>query len=77
LWIDESETPNPELDQYEWESCDAGGKRMRISDPGDEGMRLVAFEQQGTHVRIWSDLERRQLLDLAGSLVPASQVTGG
>jgi hypothetical protein len=72
LWIYESDTPDPDSSQLEWERFEQEGKPMWISDPGNEGMRVLAFEQQGTHVKIWSDLDRGQLLDLAMSLVPAS-----
>jgi hypothetical protein len=71
LWINESDTPDPDSSGLEWERVEQEGKPLWISDPGEEGMRVVAFEQQGTHVKIWSDLDRSQLLDLALSLVPA------
>ena len=73
LWFHESTSPDPELQQYEWESVICNGKRVRISDPGNDGMRIVFLEQMGTHVAIWSDLKREQLLELAASLLPAKR----
>ena len=72
LWIHQAATPNPELDEFEWENAVSNGKSMRISDPGGKSIRIVALVQEGTHVEIWSDLERKQLLDLAASLAPAT-----
>lgn len=72
LWMNECGTADPdELNGYEWERVEREGKPMCISDPGAEGMRVVLVEQGGTHVTIWSDLDRERLLDLAASLVPA------
>jgi hypothetical protein len=39
-------------------------------------MRLLALEQDGTHVTIMSDLDLTQLLDLATSLKPARSASG-
>lgn len=76
LSIIQGRGPDPGLDQCEWERIDLAGdvlKDLRISDPGgDSGDRLVAFEQEGTHVVIQSDLDRERLIDLATSFVPAS-----
>lgn len=67
--------PDPRLDKYEWERiADAGTlqKDLRISDPGKSpGQRIVAFEQQGTYVKISSDLGRTQLINLALSFTAA------
>jgi hypothetical protein len=73
LWLHESNSPDPELQQYEWESVVCNGKGIRISDPGHDGKRIVSLEQIGTHVTIWSDLKRDQLLDLAASLAPGKR----
>jgi len=79
LWVDESGHPDPSLDEFQWEPVanqGAAQKDLRISDPGKTpGMRIVAFEQQGTHVRIRSDLGRSQLIDLAMSFSAASGTT--
>jgi hypothetical protein len=72
LWINESDSSDAELAKMEWEQVECNGKRMAISDPGvGAGMRVVSLEQEGTHVTIWSDLERDGLVDIAASLVPA------
>lgn len=71
LWVDEGDRPDPGLDNFEWERIVVEGaiqKDLRISDPGDPtGMRIVAFEQQGTHVKIRSDLDRAKLINVATS----------
>jgi hypothetical protein len=71
LWINQGGTPDPEADQFEWQRVNRDGWSLRISDPGAEGMRVMSLEHAGTHVMIWSDLDREQLVDLAMSLVPA------
>jgi len=72
LWIREAAAADPESGRYEWEPVEHTGRRMLISDPGVPGChRLLALEQDGTHVTITSDLDRGQLLDLATSLKPA------
>jgi hypothetical protein len=73
LWIHESDSAEPDLANMEWEQIERDGKRMSISDPGgDAGTRILAMEQQGTHVMIVSDLDRERLIDVAASLVAAS-----
>jgi hypothetical protein len=72
LSVDQSDTP-ADLDGWDWEAVEWAGRRMEISDPGPEkGKRIVRLEHLGTHVDIWSDLDRERLLDLAASLAPAS-----
>ncbi|QEH35946.1 hypothetical protein OJF2_45030 [Aquisphaera giovannonii] len=75
LSISESDRPKPDLDRYEWDQVEAGPdapQSIRISDSGEPGsQRLVAFEQEGTHVTIRSDLDREALIDLARSFVRA------
>jgi hypothetical protein len=75
LWVYEGATPDPELSEFDWELVRHGGKDLRLSDPGDSGMRVVAFEQHETHVTIFSDLARERLLALASSFIPASPQT--
>jgi hypothetical protein len=72
LWINQGQTPDPDLAEFEWEPITRGGQELRISDPGAEGTRIVTFEQAGTHVSIVSDLDHEALLDLASSFCPAS-----
>jgi hypothetical protein len=73
LHIEEAVSPDPELEQYEWECVERNGRPLRISDPGAGDQRLVAFEQHGTHVKITSDMDREALLDFASTLVPAAE----
>ncbi len=68
--LSESNSADPEWDRLEWEALERNGKSLRISDPG-EGHRIVALEQEGTHVSIWSEMDREPLLDLAATLIPA------
>jgi hypothetical protein len=79
LWVKQSGHPEPSLDCFEWEPVPnqaTAQKNLRISDPGQTpGMRIVAFEQQGTHVMIKSDLDRTRLIDLALSFRAASGTT--
>jgi outer membrane lipoprotein-sorting protein len=76
LWLNQSDTSDS-LDEYEWEAVERGGRRMEISDPGpDKGQRIVRLEHLGTHVDIYSDLDRELLLNLAASLAPASSAHG-
>lgn len=70
LWIDESHTPEPELEKFEWERLEAGSQEMLISDPG-AGVRVIVTTLHGTHITIWSDIERDRLVELAKSLAPA------
>lgn len=76
LFVHERNHPHPGLDGLEWERIVVEGavqNDLRISDPGTlDGMRIVAFEQQGTHVVIRSDLDRTQLINLARSFTAAS-----
>ena len=77
LSVNQSDTPEG-LDELEWEPVEVGGRRMEISDPGPgAGMRLVRLEHLGTHVDIWSDLDRERLLDVAASLAPAAAAGPG
>ncbi len=69
LWIDESESAEPELADMEWEQIERDGKQLAISDAG---MRILALEQAGTHVIITSNLDRDRLIQVAASLIAAS-----
>jgi hypothetical protein len=71
IWMEQSITPSPQMNEFEWERVEHQGKAFRISDPGATGMRMVALEHSGTHVVITSQLDREELLDLASSLVSA------
>ena len=71
--LTECAVPDPDDAEYDWDTVQIAGRTLRVSDPGGEGKRIVALEQEGTHVRIWSDLDRGPLLDLASSLVPVER----
>jgi hypothetical protein len=78
LWVRQAARPDPGCERLEWESLEAPAAtqtNLRISDAGpDPGyMRIVAFEQLGTHVVITSNLDRVQLIELARSFVPAGE----
>jgi hypothetical protein len=65
LWVNQAAAPAGR-DGLEWESVERCGRRMEISDPGpNKGKRIVRLEHLGTHVDIWSDLDRERLIDLA------------
>ncbi len=69
LWLNEAATADPDLEDFDWEPISRHGHEMRLSDPDVAGgRRVVALEQSGTHVTIWSDIAREPLLDLAASL---------
>ncbi|HEY4309508.1 MAG TPA: hypothetical protein VGN12_08660 [Pirellulales bacterium] len=73
LWINEGGTADPDTADMEWEQVERDGKRMSLSDPGvGTGKRMLALEQQGTHVMMVSDLDREQLINVAASLVIAT-----
>jgi len=77
LSFHESAVAGPGHESYVWEEVEQKGQKLLISDPGaGVGMRIVAMQQDGTHVDIWSDLERERLIDVAMSLRPASEVLG-
>jgi hypothetical protein len=75
LWVKQSAPPGLAFDDLEWEPVASDGIAqcgLRISDPGDgDGVRIVAFEQNGTCVSITSDLDRSTLIDFARSFTAA------
>jgi hypothetical protein len=72
VWIEQSGDPDPELDKYEWEQIEHQAKRMAVSDAGT-GTRVLTLVQDGTYLKVWSELDREQLIDMAASLVAASE----
>ncbi len=72
----ESAEPDAELDDYEWERLPYEGitqKDMGISDSGKaEDQRIVAFEQSGTYVTVYSDLDYAKLIEIALSFKAAT-----
>lgn len=69
LWITERAVRDAEMEAaLEWDRQAFGNRHFDVSDPGaDEGLRVIAFEQDGTHVCVVSDLPIDSLLDLAAS----------
>ncbi|WP_339910082.1 hypothetical protein [Symmachiella dynata] len=56
-------------EKFEWEKIQSNGRLFKLSDPKTKsGTRIVAFEQNGTHVYIYSSVSRSELLDFARSL---------
>jgi len=50
-------------EKLEWEEVESSGRKFRLSDASSQGgLSVLAFEQDGTHVQIFSDLPRSQLL---------------
>jgi hypothetical protein len=75
LWLHEGAVAAPGHESYVWEEVEQQGQKLLISDPGaGVGMRIVEMQRDGTHVDIWSDLERECLIDLAMSLRPAAEI---
>jgi hypothetical protein len=75
LWLHESAVAAPDHGSYVWEEFEQQGQKLSISDPGDDGMRIVAMQRDGTHVDIWSNHERTCLIDIALSLRPVSGIS--
>ena len=68
----EAATADPELDNFEWEHVRHRDRDLRISDPGAGlGHRGIAMEHAGTHILLWSEIDRQTLLDVAASFAPA------
>jgi hypothetical protein len=76
LHIRQARTPDPEIGDFEWETIEFGGEELRISDPGQGDGKCIAIvlERLGTHVMMYSDLDREKLIRLAMTLVPATQI---
>jgi hypothetical protein len=76
VYVCENAEPDAEPDDYEWERLTHEGitqTELRISDSGEaEDERVVAFEQNGTHVTIISNLDRTKLLEIALSFKAAT-----
>ncbi len=73
LFVTQAARPYSALDEYEWEAIDDPGcllKNLRIAKSGEPSATWkVAFEQEGTHVSISSDLERAT--DRSGEVIRA------
>lgn len=72
LSIEQRQKRDEKHDELEWDELDVEGRRLDLSDPGVEGFRILAFEQDGTYVDIISDLPRDELVKIALSLKPVS-----
>ncbi len=81
VWVGEGAERDPGLDGYDWEHLTYEGsaqKDIRISDSGNpEDQRIVAFEQGGTHVEVYSDLDRTKLIEIALSFQAAKDIQTG
>ena len=75
LWINQRARRDKQMqEELEWDELEIEGRRFEISDPNpDEGLRVVAFEHDTTHVDIISDLPNEDLLDIATSMTPVSE----
>jgi len=73
LWVDERGHPDQKAeDRLAWDHLEANGRKVRLSDPETEdGLCVLRFEQDGTHISIFSNLPRPELIDLATSFVRA------
>ena len=76
VWVCEGAEPDAELDDYDWERLTHEGiaqTEIRISDSGKaEDQRIIAFEQSGTYVTVYSDLDRTRLIEIALSFKAAT-----
>ncbi|MFO0949179.1 MAG: hypothetical protein U1D30_25255 [Planctomycetota bacterium] len=74
FWMAQSDVPDPDLGRLEWESILHSDQAMKVSDPGDGGgLKVVTLEREGTHVSLYAEMDRRELLDIAASLMPAKR----
>jgi hypothetical protein len=77
----ESGSVDPDWLEFDWEHLKYEGtaqKDIRISDSGNpEDRRIVAFEQGGTHVEVWADLDRSKLLEIVLSFRVATDNQAG
>jgi outer membrane lipoprotein-sorting protein len=66
LWINQGSQPDPDHSEtLEWTEIERNGRRFKLSDPEvDDGLRVLWFEQSGTHVEIVSDLPVEEMVDL-------------
>ncbi len=70
LSLNQSATPDREESNLEWESVVLPAMTVRISDPGEQGMRIITLVKDGTHISLMTDLGRALALDIASSLAP-------
>jgi hypothetical protein len=81
FWVHESAGPDAELEDFDWERLSykaTAQKDIRISDSGEaEDIRILAFEQSGTYVTMYSDIDRTKLIEIALSFEPATDYPTG
>lgn len=68
LWINQGTARDRDDSEYEWVELHQPGLDLKISDPGGEGMRILALEKEGTHISITTNLDLEAALKLAASL---------
>jgi hypothetical protein len=73
LWISQrAERDMRSHEKLAWDDLSRNDRTFELSDPGTEdGLRLLAFEQDGTDVLITSDLPVDDLVEIACSMIPA------
>jgi hypothetical protein len=73
LWINQRSDRDRRMhEELQWEVVVLGGRAFNVSDPSPEdGLCVVAFEQDGTHVDIVSDMHLDGLLEVAVSFESA------
>ncbi len=71
-WIHESDSPETDHDSYEWTCVHHCGLELLLSDPQiADAYRVLSFQHEGTHVKIFSKLSPPVLFDLAASMSTA------
>ncbi len=70
LWFDLRGQPDVEIEEsLEWEEVEVSARTFKLSDPNTEaGLSVLAFKHDGTHVYVFSDMQRSELFDFALSL---------
>ena len=72
LSIQQSTQRGKDHDSYQWQTIEHSGMSIKISDPGEEGMRLISIEKDGTFIGIMTELPRELSLEIAATMVPCN-----
>jgi hypothetical protein len=74
FWLNQRRERDKELqDELEWDELVVDGRRLEFSDPNPaEGLRVLAFEQDGTCIDIIADLPKDEMVKIALSLQPVN-----
>lgn len=70
LWITQAREPEPGYDEMEWDEVSLLDLVVKVSDPGEDGLRILSLVKEGTHIQIVTSLDRETALDLASSFAP-------